>query len=65
MNSQGAPQPEMPTELLAAIDPILGYLNYGKDHSMLAFFEISMPLSDCSRPLNLIAKPSIKLVQVI
>ena len=38
MNSQGAPQPEMPTELLAAIDPILGYLNYGNGSFDVSFF---------------------------
>jgi len=39
MNSPGAPQPEMPTELLSAIDPILGYLNYGNGSFDVSFFQ--------------------------
>ena len=39
MNSKGASQPETQTALFAAIDPILGYLNYGNGTFDASFFE--------------------------
>ena len=39
MNSQGAPQPEMPAELFSVIDPILGFLNYGNGSFDASFFQ--------------------------
>ena len=39
MNSQAVPQPEPPTDLFAAIDPILGYLNYGNGSFDVNFFK--------------------------
>ena len=39
MNSKGAPQPEPRAALLAAIDPILGYLNYGNGSYDPRFFQ--------------------------
>ena len=39
MNSTGASQPEPQTALIAAIDPILGYLNYGNGSFDVRFFQ--------------------------
>ena len=39
MNSKGASQPEPQTVLFAAIDPILGYLNYGNGSFDARFFQ--------------------------
>ena len=39
MNSTGASQPEPQTTLVAAIDPILGYLNYGNGSFDARFFQ--------------------------
>ena len=39
MNSKGAPQPEPQSALLTAIDPILGYLNYGNGSFDARFFQ--------------------------
>ena len=39
MKSQAASQPEPPTTLFAAIDPILGYLNYGNGSFDVNFFK--------------------------
>ena len=39
MNSQGASQPESRTAVFAAIDPILGYLNYGNGSYDPRFFQ--------------------------
>ena len=39
MNSKGASKPELQAALFAAIDPILGYLNYGNGSFDARFFQ--------------------------